>query len=47
MELIAFLFFLFGHKNGSSEFLRKTISNLADGSKKILKNENAPTRTRK
>ena len=30
-------FVLFGHKNGSSEFLRKTISTMADSSKNIKK----------
>ena len=40
-------FVLFGHQNGSSEFLQKTISNIVDSSKSIQKNQNAPTRTHK
>ena len=43
-------FILFGHKNGSSEFLWKTISNMADIIKNIKKRSNmlhAATRTHK
>ena len=46
VEVIACLFVLFGCENESYEFLWKTISNMADSSKNILKNKNAPIRTR-
>ena len=40
-------FVSFGHENGSSGFLWKNISNMAESSKNILNNKNAPTRTHK
>ena len=45
-KLLPVFFVLFGRENESYEFLWKTISNMADSSKNILKNKNAPKRTR-
>ena len=45
-KFLPVFFVLFGRENESYEFLWKTISNMADSSKNILKNKNAPKRTR-